>query len=214
MHRQTQQGRTSSTRRSRALRRDAPDTLLRRDRGQARAAATPRPPRQGHHHVRPLVAAAFDAQHPRAHRALRGRARAGGRVVDRGARTSSSASGCSSRSSRASSCCRPRSASSHPVTSSCRSGIGSGIRSGSPAKDCVGAALIVIRVATSISLVVLVALTTSWTALLAALRSLFLPRMFVLVLGMAYRYVFYLLGIGHRHVRGPQSQNRSSRRRR
>jgi cobalt ECF transporter T component CbiQ len=56
------------------------------------------------------------------------------------------------------------------------------------------AALIVIRVAASISLVVLVALTTTWTTLLAALRSMFLPRMFVLVLGMAYRYVFNLLG--------------------
>ena len=56
------------------------------------------------------------------------------------------------------------------------------------------AGLIVIRVAASISLVVLVALTTTWTTLLAALRSMFLPRMFILVLGMAYRYVFHLLG--------------------
>jgi cobalt/nickel transport system permease protein len=55
-----------------------------------------------------------------------------------------------------------------------------------------GATLIVVRVATSISLVVLVAMTTSWTSLLAALRALFLPRMFVLVLGIAFRYVFYL----------------------
>jgi cobalt/nickel transport system permease protein len=56
-----------------------------------------------------------------------------------------------------------------------------------------GAAIIVIRVATSISLVVLLTLTTPWNRLLAALRSLFVPKMFVLVLGMAYRYVFYLL---------------------
>jgi cobalt/nickel transport system permease protein len=54
-------------------------------------------------------------------------------------------------------------------------------------------ALIVCRVATSISLVVLLTLTTSWTRLLAALRSLFVPRLLVLVLGMAYRYLFVLL---------------------
>jgi energy-coupling factor transporter transmembrane protein EcfT len=52
----------------------------------------------------------------------------------------------------------------------------------------------VTRVATSISLVVLLTLTTPWTKLLAALRSLAVPRMFVLVLGMAYRYLFHLLG--------------------
>ena len=50
------------------------------------------------------------------------------------------------------------------------------------------------RPATSISLVVLLTLTTPWTKLLAALRSLFVPRMFILVLGMAYRYLFHLLG--------------------
>jgi cobalt ECF transporter T component CbiQ len=55
------------------------------------------------------------------------------------------------------------------------------------------AALIVTRVATSISLVVLLTLTTPWTKLLAALRALFVPRMFILVLGMAYRYLFHLL---------------------
>jgi len=55
------------------------------------------------------------------------------------------------------------------------------------------AGLIILRVATSISFVVLVALTTTWTRLLAALRAMLLPRMFILVLGMAYRYVFQLL---------------------
>jgi len=57
-----------------------------------------------------------------------------------------------------------------------------------------GAALIVTRVAVSISLVVLLTLTTSWPRLLAALRSLLVPRLFVLVIGMAYRYLFVLLG--------------------
>jgi cobalt/nickel transport system permease protein len=55
------------------------------------------------------------------------------------------------------------------------------------------AGLIVVRVAVSISLVVLLTLTTHWNRLLASLRALFVPRMFVLVLGMTYRYVFYLL---------------------
>jgi cobalt ECF transporter T component CbiQ len=56
------------------------------------------------------------------------------------------------------------------------------------------AAVLVLRVATSVSLVVLVTLTTTWTRLLAALRGLFVPRLFVTVLAMAYRYLFHLLG--------------------
>jgi energy-coupling factor transporter transmembrane protein EcfT len=40
---------------------------------------------------------------------------------------------------------------------------------------------------------VLLTLTTPWSKLLAALRALYAPRMFVLVLGMAYRYLFHLL---------------------
>ena len=55
------------------------------------------------------------------------------------------------------------------------------------------AGLIVCRVATSISLVVLLTLTTTWPRLLGALRTLFVPRLLVLVLGMAYRYLFVLL---------------------
>ncbi len=56
-----------------------------------------------------------------------------------------------------------------------------------------GAGLIISRVATSISLVVLLTLTTPWVRLLAALRALAVPRMFILVIGMAYRYLFLLL---------------------
>ena len=65
---------------------------------------------------------------------------------------------------------------------------------GITAQGLRAAGLIVTRVALSISLVVLVTLTTPWVDLLAALRSLRVPRMFVLVVGMAYRYVFLLLG--------------------
>jgi cobalt ECF transporter T component CbiQ len=68
-----------------------------------------------------------------------------------------------------------------------------GHRVGLTSQGLRAAGLIVTRVATSISLVVLIALTTPWTRLLAALRALLVPRMFVLVLGMAYRYVFHLL---------------------
>lgn len=56
-----------------------------------------------------------------------------------------------------------------------------------------GAGIIIVRVATSISLVVLLTLTTVWTRLLSALRSLFVPRLFVAVLAMTYRYLFHLL---------------------
>ena len=56
-----------------------------------------------------------------------------------------------------------------------------------------GAGIIIARVATSISLVVLLTLTTAWVRLLAALRALGVPKIFVLVIGMAYRYLFLLL---------------------
>jgi cobalt ECF transporter T component CbiQ len=56
-----------------------------------------------------------------------------------------------------------------------------------------GAGIIVVRVAASISIVVLLTLTTVWTRLLSALRSLFVPRLFVAVLAMTYRYLFHLL---------------------
>jgi cobalt ECF transporter T component CbiQ len=56
------------------------------------------------------------------------------------------------------------------------------------------AGLVVSRVAVSISLVVLLTLTTPWTRLLAALRGVGVPRIFILVIGMAYRYIFLLLG--------------------
>jgi len=56
------------------------------------------------------------------------------------------------------------------------------------------AVLIVSRVAVSISLVVLLTLTTPWPRLMGALRALRVPRMFIQVIGMAYRYILHLLG--------------------
>lgn len=58
-----------------------------------------------------------------------------------------------------------------------------------------GAVMLVLRVATSVSLGVLLALTTRWSELLKALRVFFVPRIFVLILSMTYRYVFLLLAM-------------------
>jgi cobalt ECF transporter T component CbiQ len=55
------------------------------------------------------------------------------------------------------------------------------------------AALLVARVGVSVSLAALVTQTTSWHRLLAALRGVGVPRVFVLVVGMAYRYVHVLI---------------------
>jgi cobalt/nickel transport system permease protein len=55
------------------------------------------------------------------------------------------------------------------------------------------AAVLVLRVATSVSFVVILILTTRWGLLLGALRSLRVPQVFVLILGMTYRYIFLLL---------------------
>lgn len=68
-----------------------------------------------------------------------------------------------------------------------------GHQQGLTAQGLTSAALVTSRVAVSISLVVLVTVTTPWTRLLTGLRSLGLPRIFVLVIGMAYRYLFLLL---------------------
>jgi cobalt ECF transporter T component CbiQ len=64
---------------------------------------------------------------------------------------------------------------------------------GMTSQGLTSAGLIVTRVAVSISLVVLLTVTTPWNRLLGALRALHVPRLFILVLAMAYRYVFLLL---------------------
>ena len=56
------------------------------------------------------------------------------------------------------------------------------------------AALLLGRVACSISAVLLLTLTTGWVRLLAALGDLGVPRMVVMVIAMAYRYVVVLAG--------------------
>ncbi len=49
------------------------------------------------------------------------------------------------------------------------------------------------RVGTSVSLTLLVVLTTPWNTLLSALTVLRVPEVFVLILGMTYRYIYLLL---------------------
>jgi cobalt/nickel transport system permease protein len=69
-----------------------------------------------------------------------------------------------------------------------------GTTQGFTAQGLTSAGLVVSRVAVSISLVLLLTLTTPWVRLLAALRALGVPRLFVMVISMAYRYIFLLLG--------------------
>jgi len=56
-------------------------------------------------------------------------------------------------------------------------------------QGAMGALIFVCRVAASVSLVVLVTLSTRWDHLLRALRVVRVPHVFVLTLGMTYRYI-------------------------
>jgi len=58
-----------------------------------------------------------------------------------------------------------------------------------------GAALLVARVATSVSFAVLLVLTTEWMRLLKALSALHFPQVGILILGMTYRYIFLFLRV-------------------
>lgn len=57
------------------------------------------------------------------------------------------------------------------------------------------AGVFVMRVATSVSMVVLLLLTTRWSHLLKALKVLCIPQMFTFIIGMTYRYIHLLLRI-------------------
>ena len=58
-----------------------------------------------------------------------------------------------------------------------------------------GAAIFVLRVATSVSFAVLLVLTTEWMRLLKALSALRFPQVGILILGMTYRYIFLFLRV-------------------
>jgi len=57
-----------------------------------------------------------------------------------------------------------------------------------------GAALLIARVETAVTLTLLLILSTPWPRVLKALRALGAPVVLVVILGMTYRYVFLLLG--------------------
>lgn len=55
--------------------------------------------------------------------------------------------------------------------------------------------LLISRVGISVTLAAILTLTTRWHDLLRALRSLFIPKIFVMTLEMSYRYIFVLLTV-------------------
>ncbi len=57
----------------------------------------------------------------------------------------------------------------------------------------IGASLLVSRVATSASFAILLILGTGWTRLLKALSAFRVPRVFILILGITYKYIFLFL---------------------
>jgi energy-coupling factor transporter transmembrane protein EcfT len=56
---------------------------------------------------------------------------------------------------------------------------------------------ILLRVSTSLSLTMLLILTTPWNTVLSALGILRVPDVFILILGMTYRYIYLLLHIAN-----------------
>jgi cobalt/nickel transport system permease protein len=65
---------------------------------------------------------------------------------------------------------------------------------------------LVLRVATSVSFMLLLVLTTSWPALLKAMRSLGFPRILVFLLMMTYRYLYVLLSTANSLFLGRKSR--------
>ncbi len=68
------------------------------------------------------------------------------------------------------------------------------------------AVIFVSRVAASVSFAVLFTLTTRWSDVFSGLRGLLVPRVFVVTLGMAYRYLFVLLRLVQEMYRGRKSR--------
>jgi cobalt/nickel transport system permease protein len=70
----------------------------------------------------------------------------------------------------------------------------------------MSAACFVLRVAAAVSFSVLLALTTRHTELLRALRCFGLPPLFVMVLGMAYRYIYLMVEVLEQTFRAIKSR--------
>ncbi len=56
---------------------------------------------------------------------------------------------------------------------------------------------LLLRVSTSVSLTLLLILTTPWNTVLSALSVLRIPDVFILILGMTYRYIYLLLHLAN-----------------
>jgi cobalt/nickel transport system permease protein len=69
-----------------------------------------------------------------------------------------------------------------------------------------GGIVFVSRVATSVSFAVLLTLTTKWAEIFSGLRSIFVPRIFVVTLSMTERYLFVLLRLIQDMYRGRLSR--------
>jgi cobalt/nickel transport system permease protein len=69
-----------------------------------------------------------------------------------------------------------------------------------------GGIVFVSRVATSVSFAVLLTLTTKWAEIFSGLRSLFIPRIFIVTLSMTERYLFVLLRLIQDMYRGRLSR--------
>ncbi|HEY3310366.1 MAG TPA: cobalt ECF transporter T component CbiQ [Anaerolineales bacterium] len=57
----------------------------------------------------------------------------------------------------------------------------------------ISSLFLLLRVSTSVSLTLLLVLTTPWNTVLSALTVLRIPDVFILILGMTYRYIYLLL---------------------
>jgi cobalt/nickel transport system permease protein len=68
------------------------------------------------------------------------------------------------------------------------------------------AGFLILRVATSVSFMLLLVLTTKWPALLKAMRSLGFPKILVFLLMMTYRYLYVLLSTANSLFLGRKSR--------
>lgn len=68
------------------------------------------------------------------------------------------------------------------------------------------AAFLLFRVETATTLSLLLVVTTRWATLLTALRNFGVPTIFIVVLGMAYRYIFVLLRTAFELFEGRRSR--------
>jgi cobalt ECF transporter T component CbiQ len=74
------------------------------------------------------------------------------------------------------------------------------------AQGLTTAAYLILRVETSATLALLLVFTTPWTHVLKALRILRVPVVFVVVLGMTFRYILLLLETAHEMFESRQSR--------